>query len=439
MERLGDNKERVGRHLFILILALIFTFILARGINTRAAEGLDPAGFLPIVLRPQEISPPPTSVSLVPFATGVSPDVTDIAHAGDGRLFVADKDGIIYVVTPDGQVLDTPFLDIQNKVKVGNWEEGLLGIAFHPNYAQNGYFFVHYTGYPNHRVKITRFTVSADPNVADPNSEVVLLSIGKPSPVHNGGDITFGPDGYLYIPIGDGGPDPEPPGDPDAIEGDPSNHGQRIDELLANILRIDVDNNSGIPPECENSAFYSIPPDNPFVGGPGCDEIWSIGFRNPWRMSFDRQTGDMFIGDVGEWEYEEIDYEPAGTPGGGNYGWHCFEGTYDYTLSWPSVADDCPNTNQYIFPVAEYRHNEGCSVIGGFVYRGTTHPTLRGHYVFADFCTGNMFLLSPNGGEWLRTQVATNVGNITTFGEGADGELYTGMHFDDTIYRVVVP
>lgn len=436
MKRSNGRMGLASRWILVLGGMLVIVVLLAGGMITQAA-GMGPTGFLPVMFRPPE--PPPTALALIPFAQNVSADVTDIANAGDERMFVVDKDGLIFIVLPDGTVLDTPFLDIQDRVKTGNWEEGLLGLAFHPDYAQNGYFFVHYTGFPNYRVKLTRFSVSADPNVADPNSEAELLSIGKPSEVHNGGDITFGPDGYLYVPIGDGGPDPLDPNDPNAIEGDPSNYGQRTDDLLGNVLRIDVDNSTGIPPECESSSFYSIPPDNPFVNGPGCDEVWATGLRNPWRISFDRETGDLFIADVGEWEFEEVNYAPAGTPGGQNYGWHCWEGTYDYTNSWPSVADDCSDSTPYVFPVSEYAHDEGCSITGGFVYRGSAFPSLQGHYVFADFCWGRLFLLTQSGAGWTRTLVGTNAGNITTFGEDIHGELYVGLHYNSTIYKIAVP
>jgi glucose/arabinose dehydrogenase len=387
-----------------------------------------------------EPPPPPTGLELVPFATGFSTStVTDIANAEDDRLFVVEKDGLVKVVMSNGSILTAPFLNIADRVKTGNWEEGLLAMAFHPDYANNGYFFVTYTAYPDYRIKLSRFSVSADPNQANPNSEVALASISKASEVHNGGDIAFGPDGYLYWPLGDGGPDPYPPGHPNAAPGDPDNRSQRIDELLGGILRLDVDKTTGIPPDCEVSNAYSIPPDNPYVGVQGCDEIWSIGLRNPWRMSFDRATGDLWIADVGEWIWEEIDLETAGTPGGTNYGWHCYEGTLDYSTIWPSVANDCSQSASYTFPIAEYGRPEGCSITGGFVYRGEDYPSLQGHYVFGDFCTGSIWRLSPTSSGWERVLMISNGGNVSTFGEDVDGELYAAMHGDSTIYKIAVP
>jgi glucose/arabinose dehydrogenase len=257
--------------------------------------------------------------------------------------------------------------------------------------------------------------------------------------VHNGGDLAFGPDGYLYLPIGDGGPDPLPPGDPNAFPGDPSNYSQRIDDMLGGILRLDVDSLSGIPPECEVGGLFTIPPDNPYVSRPGCDEIWATGMRNPWRMSFDRQTGDLWIADVGEWLREEVNLHPAGDPGGPNYGWHCYEGTIDYSTIWPSVAADCGGST-YTFPLFEIPHAESCSISGGFVYRGNAYPSLRGQYLFADFCSGRIWRIGQTpGGTWERVLVANTGLLITTFGEDAQGELYVAAHLNTTIYKLVVP
>ncbi len=429
------NNRRAA--LSLLILIVMFTVLVPLAEVLASRSGLAAVAYLPLVKRPTP--PPPAALALEPYASGFSPGtVTDIDHAGDDRLFVVEKDGLIKIILGDGTVLPTPFLDINNRVKTGNWEEGLLGVAFHPDYANNGYFYVQFTGLPGTRVYVTRYQVSDDPNVADPNSALDMLIIGKPSEVHNGGDLSFGPDGYLYIPIGDGGPDPLPPDNPNVIPGDPSNYGQRTDDLLGNILRIDVDQNSPIPPQCGNGG-YTIPADNPFVGKAGCDEVWSIGFRNPWRLSFDHETGDMWIGEVGEWEFEEINYEPAGTPGGRNYGWHCYEGTFYYPSKWPQIAGDCPPQTEYTFPVDEYTHEQGCSVTGGYVYRGQEIPNLRGHYIFADFCWSRLWRLSPTPNGWERALMMVEAGNISTFGEDVNGELYVGAHFDDTIYKVVVP
>ena len=280
-----------------------------------------------------------------PVVTGVANPVA-ITHAGDGsgRLFITLQGGQIIIY--DGtQVLPTPFLDITSLVSAGG-ERGLLGTAFHPSYANNGMLFVNYTDINGDTV-IARYTVSVNPNLADPNSAFILLTITQPFGNHNGGQLQFGPDGYLYIGMGDGG-----------SGGDPLNNGQDIHTLLGAMLRLDVDH--GMP--------YAIPPGNPYVFSDGLDEIWAIGLRNPWRFSFDRETGDLYIGDVGQNLWEEIDYHAAGTPGGVNFGWRCREGTHDY-----SFFGDCL-TAELTDPIAEYSRAEGRSVTGGFVYRGLAYP-----------------------------------------------------------------
>ncbi|TAE46171.1 MAG: hypothetical protein EAZ89_20620, partial [Bacteroidetes bacterium] len=249
-------------------------------------------------------------LALAPLATGLNRPV-DIASAGDSRLFVVEQRGTIQIINADGTMLTTPFLDIDARVNSTGNEQGLLGLVFHPNYALNGYFFVNYTRSPSGYTRVSRFqTTAANPNIADPNSELVLLEIEQPYENHNAGDLAFGPDGYLYIPMGDGG-----------SGGDPGNRAQNGLTLLGKMIRIDV--NAGFP--------YTIPPSNPFLNDPGVrDEVWSIGLRNPWRFSFDRLTGDMWIADVGQGIYEEINVEPAGSAGGLNYGWRCYEGAHAY-------------------------------------------------------------------------------------------------------------
>ena len=273
-----------------------------------------------------------------------------VTHAGDGsdRLFVVEQPGRIWIVK-DGAVLPTPFLDLRSAVVYGG-ERGLLGLAFHPEYSANGLFYASYTRAADGASVVARYRVSpSDPDVADPGSELPLLTIAQPYENHNGGQILFGPeDGYLYIGLGDGG-----------SGGDPLDHGQNTNTLLGAMLRLNVD--SGAP--------YAIPPDNPYVGRPGLDEIWAIGLRNPWRFSFDRENGDLYIGGVGQNLWEEIDYQAAGTPGGVNFGWRCKEGTHDYIF-----AGDCA-TAQLTDPIAEYSHTVGYSVSGGFVYRGVTIRT----------------------------------------------------------------
>ncbi len=328
----------------------------------------------------------------------------------DQRLFVVEQGGIIRIMRPSGDVLGIPFLDISDRVISGG-EQGLLGLAFHPNYVTNGYFYVNYTNLDGDTT-ISRFSVSpANRNRALPGSEAIILVVAQPFSNHNGGDLAFGPDGYLYIPLGDGG-----------SGGDPLDNSQNLDSLLGKILRLDVD--GGFP--------YAIPPDNPFVGLPGADEIWAYGYRNPWRFSFDRLTGDMYIGDVGQNDREEIDFEPAGSAGGGNYGWRCYEGSAPYNLSGCSLDPD-----DYIFPIHEYTHAEGCAVTGGYVYRGTRFPTLAGHYFFADYCSGIVWDLLPDGmGGWTLTDHGSVLGNPTAFGESSRGDLYVADASDGTIYLI---
>jgi glucose/arabinose dehydrogenase len=312
------------------------------------------------------------NISLVPFAANLN-DPVGIANAGDNRIFVLERDGIIRIVRPDGTVKATPFLDITARVDSSHTEKGLLGLAFDPNYATNGHFYVNYTsdGGDFDHTRISRFQVSNNPDIADPNSEEILITVGQPYPNHNAGAIMFGPDGYLYITLGDGG-DRE----------DPENRAQTMTTLLGKVSRIDVgpetSNGSlrGKPSECAGSGIgnYSIPIDNPFANGSGgpCDEIWALGLRNPWQSSFDRLTGDFFIGDVGQYKWEEIDHQPALSNGGENYGWRCYEGNHPFKTS------DCSPPNNYVFPVFEYSHDFGdnCAVVAGYVYRGEKYPEM---------------------------------------------------------------
>ncbi len=402
--------------------------------------------YLPVVTSAYLTAPP---ISIVPFSPPINTDtITDIASAGDERLFVTARQGIIHIIQPDGQLLPTPFLDISDVVTIQNWEQGLLGLVFHPNYPATPYFFVSYTRKFTNQIYIERFTVSpTDPNVASRASQTLIMRIDKTellSLVHNGGDLSFGPDGYLYIGIGDGGPDPHY-GSPDVH--DPANNGHRLDTLLGKMLRIDV-NGTGLLPQdnCNNEIVnfhYTIPPDNPFAdgAGPNCDEIWARGLRNPWRFSFDRTTGQLFIADVGEWEREEVNLEPAGSAGGRNYGWRCWEGTFDQRNPHPEIAGGCLPQAQYTFPIYEYDQSGGCSIVGGFVYNGRMYGALRGHYVFGDFCNGTLKVLSRNPeNEWYKAQEVGVGVFISTFGEDAVGELYMGTWNPANqarVYRVV--
>jgi glucose/arabinose dehydrogenase len=327
-----------------------------------------------------------------------SPDAIANAGDGSGRVFVIEQAGRIRIVQ-DGKLVEAPFLNITNRVGSNSSERGLLGLAFHPRYKENGFFYVNYTD-QNGNTVISRFHVTDDPNIADPASEKKLLGIKQPFPNHNGGQVTFGPDGYLYLGLGDGG-----------SGGDPYGNGQSTNTLLGKILRIDVDN--GDP--------YAIPADNPFAGGGGEPEIWAYGLRNPWRFSFDSATGGLYIGDVGQDKWEEIDYLPAGSAGGANFGWNVMEGNHSYQGS------DSPS---FVSPVTDYSHSKGgCSVTGGYVYRGSALPEWNGVYFYGDYCSGKIWGLLNDDSGWQSTELFDTGMNISTFGIDENGEIYfAGYH-----------
>jgi len=349
------------------------------------------------------------------------------AGAGDDRLFIVGQPGRITIVRPDGTVLPAPFLDLTDRVESGANETGLLGVAFHPRYAETGYFYVNYTATVGGRLetRISRFSVTADRNAADPKSEKILLTVAQPFPNHNAGDLHFGPDGFLYIPLGDGG-----------SAGDPNNNAQTMTTILGKIIRIDVDARAGSPPDCvgKGTGGYTIPITNPMTDGAGhtCDEIWASGLRNPWRSSFDRLTGDFYLADVGQEKWEEIDLQPSGEPGGENYGWRCYEGTHEYNPDGCELEHD-------IAPIFEYGHEGGhCSVIGGYVYRGARYPAMAGRYIFTDYCSGTFWDLVPDdAGEWTATAHANlAVFGYTSFGEDAAGELYVVNRETGALYQL---
>ncbi|MTE25318.1 PQQ-dependent sugar dehydrogenase [Winogradskyella ouciana] len=338
------------------------------------------------------------------FASGLDRPV-NLKHAGDDRLFAAEQDGIIKIINADGSVNTTPFLDIEARVESGGSEEGLLGLAFHPNYATNGYFFVNYTrdvvGQTDNETVVSRFTRSStDPSQADPNSELIILTYTQPFTNHNGGELQFGPDGYLYISSGDGG-----------SGGDPQDNGQDLGTLLGKLLRIDVNNSTMSNP-------YAIPTDNPFIGTAGArGEIWAYGLRNPWKFSFDRLNDDIWIADVGQSAREEINNAPS-TSAGLNYGWRCYEGNNTYNTS------GCPPMSSLTFPVAEYAHSGGrCSITGGYRYRGSEFPGFNGLYFFADVCTQEIGYIEFENGTWNSTFEGFS-GSLVAFGEDINGELY---------------
>jgi len=356
-------------------------------------------------------APPPTSdtLKLVPVVTGLSSPVYLTAPTGDtARLFVVEQGGQIRIVQ-HGQLLPTAFLDIHTRLVSGG-EQGLLSVAFHPNYGANGFFYVNYTDL-NGDTRVERYTVSAaDSNLADTTTHKLILFVPQPYTNHNGGLVMFGPDGMLYIGMGDGG-----------SGGDPENRAQHPDSLLGKLLRIDVDH--GDP--------YAIPPNNPFATSGGAPEIWALGLRNPWRFAFDRSAGLLYIGDVGQGAWEEVDVEPA-SQGGLNYGWRLMEGAHCYNPTNCSSAG-------LVLPAVEYDHSNGqCAVIGGFVYRGARFPALAGQYFYADLCAGWVRSFTYAGGavtgqtSWT---LEPSPGSPLSFGEDSRGELYV-LSSGGTVYRI---
>jgi glucose/arabinose dehydrogenase len=341
-------------------------------------------------------------------ASGLNSPV-DIQNAGDGsgRLFIVERAGDIRIFQ-GGQLLPKPFLDIHTEVLSQGVEQGLLGLAFHPDYRSNGEFFVNYIDLNGNTV-IARFHISGnDPNQADPTSEVDLMHVNQPYPNHNGGGLAFGTDGFLYIGLGDGG-----------SERDPQRTGQNLQTLLGKMLRIDV--NHGTP--------YSIPPDNPYIGGGGRPEIWASGLRNPWRFTFDRLTGDLYIADVGQDRWEEVDFVPAGMKGGLNFGWSYYEGLHVYN-------DQPPAGMIFTWPVTEYSHAYGCAVTGGAVYRGSTYPDWQGVYFYGDYCTGTIWGLIRTGeNTWQSKEMFSTGAKITTFGTDEAGNIYLADYRSGTLLR----
>ncbi|TXF88028.1 T9SS type A sorting domain-containing protein [Neolewinella aurantiaca] len=355
----------------------------------------------------------------------------DISGAGDNsdRLFVVEQAGRIRVIDQTTSVVQPDdFLDITPIVLNGGNEQGLLGLAFHPDFAANGYFYVNFTSNEyggstnNGQTVIARYTATGESlETADPGSQKIILRIDQPYSNHNAGGLAFGPDGYLYIGTGDGG-----------SGGDPDGNGQNPQALLGKMLRLDVDVEDDEVP-------YEIPANNPFVGNDGVrDEIWALGLRNPWRISFDRTTGDLWIADVGQVAREEINLQPAGSEGGENYGWDCREGEIEYSGNSSSL---CGNGSVYTDPVFDYPRDPetgGFSVSGGYVYRGPAANDLSGHYICADYVSGNFFILSPDTGEGrsLTVQGDLSIRSVSTFGEDDEGNLYVANLSDGEIYSV---
>ena len=433
------NLKKRSNKLFIAALILILGGLLA-GCSlspNQPPTSVGPAPTLPPVSLPTstpETETQPTAIPEQPTAAATQVENTPVAqveslpapdnaawqvfmdgfnqplfltHAGDdsGRVFVVEKGGRIQIVQA-GQKLAQPFLDITGQVNSQASEQGLLGLAFHPNYAENGYFFLYYTDFSG-AVVVSRFEVSDNPDTADPASESILLTIAEPYGNHNGGMLAFGPDGYLYIGVGDGG-----------AAGDPQGNAQNSLTMLGKILRLDVD----------TAEPYANPPGNITDGLP---EIWSVGLRNPWRFSFDRALGDLYIGDVGQNQWEEIHLLPNGIAGGTNLGWDYYEGTHAYEGTPPGDVS-------FVSPILEYSHSGGnCSVTGGYVYRGQTLADWQGVYLFGDYCSGIVWMALPDStGIWQAVEAFQLSAYIASFGEDQAGELYL-VDLNGTIYQLV--
>jgi glucose/arabinose dehydrogenase len=340
-------------------------------------------------------------------------------HAGDARLFVTLLDGRVMIVA-DGALLPRPFLDVRHRTSETGL--GLYSVAFHPDHAANGYVFAHYTEAGTGDSIVSRFELrEGDPDRATAASEAILLRIPKQQRLHYGGQLAFGPDGFLYVSTGEG------TGQGNVV--DPECAAQSLASLEGKILRLDVDAGADAAP------YYAVPEDNPFVGV-GRGEIWALGLRNPWRFSFDRAGGDLWIADVGQDRREEIDREEAGSPGGRNYGWKVMEGTFcfDNRRGCPATLPPCGDPG-WTPPVIEYTHaGERCSVIGGHVYRGAAIPELAGRYLYGDFCTGEVWAAAPRGGGWEPIALPFTLPGLTAFGEDAEGELW--LTAQGTVYRL---
>lgn len=392
-----------------LIPTVLFAFLLFQTIRFAKAE-IPHSGTLSDTAKVTDVS-----ITLVKIADGFSAPV-QVTHAGDGsgRLFIVEQPGTIKILRDD-LVVPQDFLDIRSLVAYGG-ERGLLGLTFHPDYPNNGFFYLNYTRAGDGATVIARYRVSGtNPDVADLLSGETLMVIPQPYSNHNGGQLLFSPiDGYLYIGMGDGG-----------SGGDPLDHGQNMESLLGAMLRIDVN----------GPAPYAIPPDNPYVNKPGLDEIWALGLRNPWRFSFDRLSGDMYIGDVGQNLWEEVSFQASGTAGGLNFGWRCMEGFHVYNFS--ETCQSAVLTD----PILEYSHSVGRSITGGFVYRGVDYPALYGRYFYADYVTGRIWSIQKQTSDpvtWSQPELMLESGlNISAFGEDESGELYLTAISQNALYKVV--
>ncbi len=356
------------------------------------------------------MTPSPVKVQVALFASGIEHPTSIISTGvkGDGRLFVLDQSGKIRIINSTGTVVSQPFLDISSQTRFEG-EMGLLGMAFSPQYATDGFFYVNYID-KDMNTTVARYHISGDANTADITSAQIILKQKQPYTNHNGGALAFGSDGYLYIAFGDGG-----------SAGDPEKHAQDMNSWLGKILRIDV---TKLP--------YTVPGTNPFAHTAGVKpEIWDSGLRNPWRMSFDSKTHDLYIADVGQGDVEEINVETTGK-GGNNYGWRCYEGDKEFKL------DGCKAKSTYVFPALTYGHTEGrCSVTGGYMYRGQKYPDLTGKYFYGDYCGGQVYFMEKqSGGTYKTTEAFKTPYKISTFGQDTNGELYLADYASGAIYRL---
>ena len=390
------------RPLIILLVGLLGFILIALGVT-----------FWMSAPKPSSSSssskdPVATTMVLSPFAKGLEQPVGIVSPGGaDTRLFVVEQAGKIKTVTARGKVESTPLLDISSRVKYQG-EMGLLGLVFDPQFSSNGYLYVNYVD-KSQVTHIARFQLNKGSTVIDPSTEVTLLTAMQPHPNHKGGDLQFGPDGYLYIALGDGGG-----------TGDPDGRAQNKTTLLGKLLRIDV--HKGYP--------YGIPKDNPFVGSEARPEIWAYGLRNPWRISFDKKTNDLYIADVGQGKMEEVNRQSVASKGGENYGWRCYEGALSYNLT------GCEG-KKLVEPIITYaRKDPLCAVTGGYVYRGSRLPFLSGSYLYADFCSGEVFAAKENAGKWQSRLLRDTSARISTFGQDGKGELYMADIATGILYQL---
>jgi glucose/arabinose dehydrogenase len=391
------RRVRLPLAIALLVAAGLVLWQRSRGLQAAWLELGEPPSSAPRSGRPPvEQFPTSPRARLVELARGFDRPlfVTD-ARDGSGRLFVVEQEGRIRIVS-DGRILPEPFLDVRRDLDSTSGERGLLGLAFAPDYSKSGVFYIAHTARGPAGV-VRRFHVSSDPDLADPASAELVLSMEDPAGNHNGGMLAFGPDGYLWIGTGDGG-----------SAGDPWGNAQNPRSLLGKMLRIDV-----------RAKPYAVPADNPFVGRSDYrPEVWALGLRNPWRYSFDRKTGELWIGDVGQNAWEEIDVEDPKAGGGRNYGWNRKEAVHCYS---PSLG--C-GSKAFTDPIWGYGHSNGCSVIGGYVYRGRAIPDLVGTYLFADYCRGTVWALDRDTGGGVEVQLLAQAHAASSFGEDENGELY---------------